>query len=52
VATLGRVKAVSNQHTEWKDKQPFKAVLENDIAALTQAGERGLASCETERLSI
>jgi hypothetical protein len=39
---LDRVKTLSNQHPEWKDKQPFKAVLENDIAALAQAGERGL----------
>ena len=39
---LDRVKALSNQHPEWKDKQPFKAVLENDMAALAQAGEKGL----------
>lgn len=40
---LDRVKAMSNQHPEWKDKQPFKAVLENDIAALAASGEKGLA---------
>lgn len=39
---LDRVKAMSNQHPEWKDKQPFKAVLENDIAALAASGEKGL----------
>jgi haloacid dehalogenase-like hydrolase len=39
---MDRVKALSNQHPEWNDKQPFKAVLENDMAALAQAGERGL----------
>src|SRR5262245_20303288 len=39
---MDRVKALSNQHPEWKDKQPFKAVLENDMAALAQAGEKGL----------
>lgn len=39
---LDRVKALSNQHPEWKDKQPFKAVLENDIAALAASGEKGL----------
>jgi phosphoglycolate phosphatase-like HAD superfamily hydrolase len=39
---LDRVRALSNQHPEWKDKQPFKAVLENDMDALAQAGQRGL----------
>ena len=39
---LDWVKALSNQHPEWKDKQPFKAVLDNDIAALGQSGEKGL----------
>jgi phosphoserine phosphatase len=39
---LDRVKALSDQHPEWTDKQPFKAVLENDMAALEQAGYRGL----------
>jgi len=39
---LDRIKAMSNQHPEWKDKQPFKAVLENDIAALAASGEKGL----------
>jgi phosphoglycolate phosphatase-like HAD superfamily hydrolase len=39
---LERVKALSNQHPEWKTKQPFKAVLDNDIGALAKAGEKGL----------
>ena len=39
---LDRVKALSNQHPEWKEKQLFKAVLENDMAALAQGGEKGL----------
>src|SRR3984893_15853928 len=38
---LDRVKALSDQHPEWTDKQPFKAVLENDMAALAEAGYRG-----------
>jgi hypothetical protein len=37
-----RVKALSNQHPEWKDTQPFKAVLDNDIAALAKSGKKGL----------
>jgi phosphoglycolate phosphatase-like HAD superfamily hydrolase len=39
---LERVKALSNQHPEWKTNQPFKAVLDNDIAALAKSGEKGL----------
>src|SRR6478735_2838660 len=33
---LDRVKALSDQHPEWADRQPFKAVLENDMAALAE----------------
>jgi phosphoserine phosphatase len=39
---LERVKALSPKHPEWKGKQPFKAVLENDLKALGAAGEKGL----------
>jgi len=37
-----RAKALALQHPEWKDRQPFKAVLENDMAALAAAGEKGV----------
>ena len=37
-----RIKALVNEHPEWKEKQPFKAVLENDIDALAKSGKRGL----------
>jgi phosphoserine phosphatase len=36
-----RVKALAPQHPEWKDRQPFKAVLENDMKALLASGEKG-----------
>jgi hypothetical protein len=39
--TFDRVKALALQHPEWKEKQPFKAVLENDLKALAAAGEKG-----------
>ena len=39
---LDRVKALAKQHPEWKDKQPFKAALDNDLAALAKSGEKGL----------
>ncbi|KAB0264935.1 HAD family hydrolase [Microvirga brassicacearum] len=38
---LDRVKELAPQHPEWKDKQPFKAVLEGDMATLAAAGEHG-----------
>ena len=37
-----RVRALAPQHPEWKDQQPFKAVLENDMKALAAAGMAGL----------
>src|SRR6266404_344907 len=39
---LDRVKAMAPLHPEWKDKQPFKAVLEDDMKTLAKSGERGL----------
>jgi phosphoserine phosphatase len=39
---LDRVKALAPGHPEWKDKQPFKAVLENDLQAVAKSGEKGL----------
>jgi phosphoglycolate phosphatase-like HAD superfamily hydrolase len=40
---VDRIKAMASQHPEWKDKQPYKAVLENDIEVLAKSGEKGLA---------
>ncbi|HSD91513.1 MAG TPA: HAD family hydrolase [Methyloceanibacter sp.] len=39
---IDRVKAMSNEHPEWKDKEPFKAVLAGDMAAVAGMGEKGL----------
>ncbi len=39
---LDRVKAMAVDHPEWKHKQPFKAVLENDMPTLMKQGEKGL----------
>ena len=39
---LDRVRALAPQHPEWATQQPFKAVLEDDRAALAAAGEHGL----------
>jgi hypothetical protein len=39
---LDRIKALAPKHPEWKTKQPFKAVLDNDLKVLAAAGEKGL----------
>ena len=39
---MDRVKALAPDHPEWKNKQPYKAVLENDMATLAKQGEHGL----------
>ena len=33
---------MAKDYPEWKNKQPFKAVLENDMEALKKSGEKGL----------
>ncbi|MET0988540.1 MAG: HAD family hydrolase [Steroidobacteraceae bacterium] len=37
-----RIQRLAPEHPEWKTKQPFKAVLENDPKALAASGEHGL----------
>jgi hypothetical protein len=39
---LDRVKAPAPLNPDWKDKQPFKGVLEGDMAAVVASGEKGL----------
>jgi phosphoglycolate phosphatase-like HAD superfamily hydrolase len=39
---IDQVKARAAQHPEWKTKQPFKAVLENDRKALAMGGEKDM----------
>lgn len=39
---IDRVKAMAADHPEWKDVQPFKAVLDNDMDELKKQGEHGL----------
>ncbi|MGO7582321.1 HAD family hydrolase [Rhizobium ruizarguesonis] len=39
---LDRVKTLAPQHPEWKETQPFKAVLDGDMTALAASGEKGL----------
>lgn len=39
---LNRIRALAPAHPEWKTTQPFQAVLDNDLAALAAAGDKGL----------
>jgi phosphoglycolate phosphatase-like HAD superfamily hydrolase len=39
---MDRVKAMAPSRPEWKDQQPFKAVIDNDMRTLASAGEKGL----------
>jgi len=41
---LDRVQAMAPEHPEWKNEQPFKAVLENDMDYLKKAGMKDLAT--------
>ena len=39
---IDRVKTLAPQHPEWKEKQPFKAVLEGDIETALAGGEHAI----------
>jgi phosphoglycolate phosphatase-like HAD superfamily hydrolase len=39
---LDRVRTLAPQHPEWRTRQPFQAVLENDRKALLAAGTQGI----------
>ncbi|MGC3946516.1 MAG: HAD family hydrolase [Chryseolinea sp.] len=39
---IDRIKAMAPSHPEWKNKQPFKALLENDMPGLMKQGEKGI----------
>ncbi len=39
---MDRVRAMSPEHPEWKNQQPFQAVLDGDLDAVIATGEAGL----------
>ncbi len=39
---LDRIKEMAKDHPEWKDQQPFKAVLENDLETIKKSGMKGI----------
>jgi len=42
VFAFDRVKALAPKHPEWKTRQPFKGILENDMKAVAATGEKGV----------
>jgi phosphoglycolate phosphatase-like HAD superfamily hydrolase len=40
---LDRVKALADQHPEWKEKEPFKSILEGNVKAALAGGEKAAA---------
>ncbi len=39
---IDRIKAMAADHPEWKDRQPFAAVLDGDVKALAASGDKGI----------
>jgi phosphoserine phosphatase len=39
---LDRVKALALRHPEWKEKEPFRSVLADEVAGVAAGGEKGL----------
>lgn len=39
---IDRIKAMAPEHPEWKDKQPFKALLEGDVKTALSGGEHAI----------
>ncbi len=44
VFAFDQVRQMAPQHPEWKNKQPFKAILDGDMKMVLASGERGLVA--------
>ena len=44
---IDRVKQLAPEHPEWSANEPFKTVLDGDIHAIAESGEKGLGHCAT-----
>jgi hypothetical protein len=47
---IDRVKALAPKHPEWKEKEPFNAVLEADLKKLAAAGKRDSSNYSWRRM--
>lgn len=43
VFALDRVKALAPQHPEWKDREPYKSLLQGDLRSALAGGEKAVA---------
>lgn len=43
---MGRIQQLAPQHPEWKNQQPFRGVIENDMHAVAATGNQGLIAIE------
>lgn len=43
---MDRIKELAPQHPEWKNQQPFKGILENDMHAVAATGNEGIMAIE------
>ena len=39
---MDRVRALAPQHTEWKEREPFKSAIAGDLAGVAATGEKGM----------
>ncbi|CAM3866573.1 HAD family hydrolase [Rahnella bruchi] len=46
VYLMDRIRVLAPQHPEWKNQQPFKGILENDMKAVAATGDQGLMAIE------
>src|SRR6185369_15997324 len=37
-----RTRAMAPEHPEWKDREPFRSILSNDMKGFAAAGEKGV----------
>jgi hypothetical protein len=44
---VDRARVLAREHPDWRDRQPWKGVLDNGVAALAASGERGLVEILT-----
>ena len=42
IFSFDRIKTLAAEHPEWKEKEPFKSVLTNDLQAFGATGQKGL----------
>ena len=42
---IDRIRALADEHPDWKTKEPYRSVLAGDMKAVAAAAKRELSSC-------